>query len=240
MYAPYAFGPFHVDDALTFFDAYPPRDPIGVGLRGHLLAVRGDFAAAYAATARGRGMARELGLLTIAGAIEMQEAEVALVSGDPERAVAAGFAGIEQLEQAGEKAWLSTLAGQTAEALYRLGRDEEAWELTEKAETAGTGADITTRMLVSQVRAKLLVRRGDFEGAERLAREALSVGAGIDNIELLADAWRDLAIVLTAVGKVDEALEALAEAHSLYEGKGHTPGVTRIEELRAQLAATMS
>jgi tetratricopeptide (TPR) repeat protein len=141
------------------------------------------------------------------------------------------------LERLGEQGWLSTVAGHAAEALYRLGRDEEAWQLTEQAEKAGAPDDVITQMLIRQVRAKLLARLGKHEDAERIAREAVALGEPTDGLEVKAISFRDLAIVLAAAGKRDEALEALAEARVFYEEKGHTVGVARVEELRAELEA---
>lgn len=162
-----------------------------------------------------------------------------VLAGDPEAAVEAGFRGIEVLEEAGEQGWLSTLLGLTAEALYLLGRDAEAWELTEKSEAAGAADDVITQMLIRQVRATLLARRGALVEAQRLAGEAVELGAGTDALEAKANALRDLALVLTAAEKHKEALGSLIEAQRLYEQKGHTVGVARMEALRAQVSAIL-
>src|SRR5205085_11243642 len=160
-------------------------------------------------------------------------------AGDAGRAAEVALEGVAALDALGERGWLSTVAGHAAEALYRLGRDEEAWQLTVKAEEAGAADDVITQMLILQVRAKLLSRRGEHAEAERLAREAVAWGEPTDALEVKANSYRDLAIVLSAAAKPDEALAALAEARSLYEQKGHTVGVARVEELRAELGATL-
>jgi class 3 adenylate cyclase/tetratricopeptide (TPR) repeat protein len=239
LYAPYSFGPFTVEEGIEFFDAHPSTGSVAMSLRGGLESMRGDFAAAREAIAIGRERARELGQLTLLGALEMQEAESALVAGDAELALEAGLVGIELLERAGEQGWLSTLLGYTAEALYRLGRDEEAWQLTARAEEVGAEDDVMTLMLVRQVRGKLLARRGEFEEAERLAREAVALSPGPEDPVHHADALVDLGLVLAAVGKRDKALEALGDARSFYEGKGHTAGVAWVAELRSELGATL-
>jgi len=170
----------------------------------------------------------------------MQEAEIELHAGDAARAAEVGLEGVAALDALGERGWLSTVAGHAAEALYRLGRDEEAWGLTDKAEEAGAADDVITQMLIRQVRAKLLARRGEHEVAERLAREAVAWGEPTDALEYKANAFRDLAVVLVAAGKRDEAREALDEARSFYEQKGHTVGVAHVEELRAELDVTLT
>jgi hypothetical protein len=93
--------------------------------------------------------------------------------------------------------------------------------------------------LIRQVRAKILARRGELEEAQRLVCEAIALGEPTDSLEVKADAHHDHALVLGAAGKHDEALTALAEARSLYEQKGHTVGVARMEELRAELVASL-
>jgi class 3 adenylate cyclase/tetratricopeptide (TPR) repeat protein len=238
-YAPIAFGPFTIVDALAFFDANPTSNPLIRSLRAQLEAMRGEFALAREEINRGREEARELGQLTFLGGIEMGEIEVALTVGDAELALEAGRNGIEHLEQAGEQGWLSTLYGLTAEALYRLGRDDEAWGLTVRAEDAGAEDDVATLMIVRRVRAKLLARRGELEEAERLAREAVALVDPTDHVDAKADSYVDLASVLGAAGKRGEAIAALDAAGTFYEQKGHAVGVARVEALRSELVATL-
>jgi tetratricopeptide (TPR) repeat protein len=201
--------------------------------------MRGELALAREEINRARDEARELGQLTFLGALEMGATEVELTAGSAEAALEAGRVGIGHLEAAGEQGWLSTLFGYVAEALYRLGRDEEAWQLTTRAEEAGAEDDVMTLMLVRQVRSKLLARSGELEEAERLAREAVAMSPGPEDPVHHADALVDLAHVLAAAGKRDEALEVLSEAHTFFAGKGHTVGVARVEEMRSDLGATL-
>jgi hypothetical protein len=84
-----------------------------------------------------------------------------------------------------------------------------------------------------------LARRGDLAEAERLAREAVAWGEPTDALEIKADSHNDLATVLIAAGKRDEAFAALDEARALYEQKGHSVGVGRVERLRAELVASL-
>ncbi|HJQ74415.1 MAG TPA: adenylate/guanylate cyclase domain-containing protein [Gaiellaceae bacterium] len=239
LYAPYLFGPYTVEEGIEFYDAHPSREPVSLALRAHLLAMRGDFRASRDALSQAVEQARELGKLTMLGGIEGQVSECALLEGDAERALAACRRAIEHLERAGEQGWLSTTFGNTAEALYRLGRDEEAWALTDKAEAIGSEDDVMTHMLIRQVRGKLLARRGDHEAAERLAREAVALGDPTDQLEGKGLAFIDLAIVLAAAGRRGEALDALGTARVLFAEKGHVPGLARVEELRAELGATL-
>ena len=235
---PYAYGPFPVEEGIAFFDAHPAAGSFQPAFRGQLEAMRGNFEAARQAMGLARERAREFGQRLAEAGHSMQEAEVELHAGDAARAAEVALEGVAALDALGERGWLSTVAGHGAEALYRLGRDEEAWQLTDKAEEAGAADDVITQMLILQVRAKLLARRGEHAEAERLARSAVEWVEPTDALEYKANALRDLAIVLSAAGKSDEAIAALKQAQPLYEEKGHTVGVARVEALRAELAPT--
>jgi class 3 adenylate cyclase/tetratricopeptide (TPR) repeat protein len=234
------YGPFPVEEALAYLAASDASDAYIPSMSGQLEAMRGNFDAARRLIREGRAFAHEYGHRLVAAGISMQEEEVELTAGNAEAAAAAGFQGIADLSELGERGWLSTVAGHAAEALYRLGRDEEAWALTETADEAGAADDVITQMLILQVRAKILSRRGEHAEAERLAREAVGWGEPTDAPVHKADSHRDLAIVLAAAGKRGEALAALDAAQSLYAEKGHTVGVALMEEMRAGLGATLT
>jgi tetratricopeptide (TPR) repeat protein len=236
---PRLYGPFPVDEALTWFRANPHQAPFFASMCGQLEAMRGNFEVARRLISEGRDRANELGHGLMAAGIAMQEEEVELLADNPEAAVEAGLKGIAELGELGEKGWLSTVAGDAAEALYRLGRDEEAWQLTETAVEAGAADDVITQMLVLQVRAKILARRGELAEAERFARKAVAWGEPTDALDVKANAYRDLAIVLGAARKRDDALDALDHARPLYRQKGHTVGIAWVEELRSELVASL-
>jgi class 3 adenylate cyclase/tetratricopeptide (TPR) repeat protein len=236
---PRLYGPTPVDEALAWFETYYVKAVHSPAMRGQLEAMRGNREAARRLVAEARGRARELGQHLWAAGAAMNEAEVELNAGDPERAAEVALDGVAELDRLGEQGWLSTVAGWAAEALYRLGRDDQAWKLTETAERAGAPDDVITQMLIRQVRAKLLVRRGELAEAERLALGAVELGRPTDALEHKAAALRDLATVLIAAGNRDEALAALVEARDLYDQKGHTVGVARVDAMRAELGATL-
>ena len=235
----YMYGPFPVDEAIAWYGAHPSDHPFFLANLGQLEAMRGNIAVAREYYTKARAGGLERGQVLLAASTTMEAAEAELTAGDPERAAEIALEGVAELESLGEQGWLSTVAGHAAEALYRLGRDEEAWGLTERAEAAGAPSDVITQMLIRQVRGKILARRGRVEEAERLAREAVALGDPTDSLEVKANSKRDLAIVLVAAGKQDEALDALDEAQALFEEKGHSAGVARVEELRSELVASL-
>jgi class 3 adenylate cyclase/tetratricopeptide (TPR) repeat protein len=233
------YGPTPVEDALAWIEADAHSTPHMGSMRGQLEAMHGNFDEARRLIAETRGRARELGQHLWAAGEAMNEAEIELDAGNPERAAEVALQGVADLERLGERGWLSTVAGWAAEALYRLGRDDEAWRLTEVADEAGAPDDVITRMLIFQVRAKILARRGDHAEAEQLAHAAVAWGEPTDALAHKAHSYRDLAGVLAAAGKREEALAALDRAAALYVEKGHTVGVADVEAMRAELAANL-
>jgi class 3 adenylate cyclase/tetratricopeptide (TPR) repeat protein len=165
--------------------------------------------------------------------------EVELLAGDPVAAVAFAEEACPLFEEAGDRGWLSTAVGRLAHALYELDRLEEADAAAARSAELGASDDAFTQMLWRQARAKVLARRGDTDEAERLAREAVAIGAGAQMPDSLGDAQLDLAEVLRLAGKTDEAKAAFRAALDLYERKGNLAMAertgARLSELRASL-----
>ena len=69
----------------------------------------------------------------------------------------------------------------------------------------------------------MLAARGEFDEAERLARQAVELYAEAENPSAQADTWMDLAKVLRTARKAAEAEHAAREALALYERKGNHP-----------------
>ncbi len=101
-------------------------------------------------------------------------------AGDPAAAAAFAEEGCRLFEEAGDRAWLSSVVGKLAQALYQLDRLDEADAAAGRAAELGASDDALTQMLWRQVRAKVLARRGDPAEAERLAREAVAIGTATE------------------------------------------------------------
>ncbi len=138
----------------------------------------------------------------------------------------------------GDTAYLATSAGQLAEALYQQGRYADAWPATETSERNAAPDDFAAQMLWRGVRAKLLARRGAYQDAARLAREAVAIGEPSDYLFARGDSLRDLAEVLLLAGSRGDAMEAAKAAHALYTRKGDRVSAARVEHLMAGGHAT--
>jgi tetratricopeptide (TPR) repeat protein len=168
-----------------------------------------------------------------ARATALTSADVELLAGDPAAAAAFGEEGCRLFDELGERSYLSTAAGNLAQALYQLDRLDEADDWAGSAAKLGASDDAITQMLWRQVRAKVLARRGEHGEAERLAREAVSTAEETDMPDAQGDVYADLAEVLFLADRSQEAAEALEQAVERYERKGN---VVSTELAQARLA----
>ena len=178
----------------------------------------------------GRGTSVALSLT-----LAMQAPEIERLAGDPAKAVEFSKLGCAMLEEAGERSWLSTALGLAGEAYYDLGDLDNAMEAANRAAELGASDDVLTQMLVRQVKAKVLARRGDLEQAERLAREAAELSDPVDIVLAKGEAYEDLGHVLYLAGKTAEAQRAVERAVEIYDAKG---AVAMSERARRMLAAS--
>ena len=139
--------------------------------------------------------------------------------------------------EAGERGYLSTFAGDLANALAALGRVDEAEEWAGRSAELGGSDDLATQMLWRQARARVHALRGQPAEAERLAREAISLIETTDDAIFQPDAWVTLGEVLALGGKSREAEAALEEALGRYERKGNLVMADRTRHRLTELKA---
>jgi class 3 adenylate cyclase/tetratricopeptide (TPR) repeat protein len=237
-------GSTPVHEALARFEevraSAGPNRKLEVALletRAPLEAMQGRFDVARDLIAQARALAEELGLQVLVDSHTGPSAGgVELLAGDPAAAERELRPACEGLERVGELGFLSSAAPLLVDALIAQGRDEEAFELTERwrPERLTVPEDADAQAAWRGVRAKLLARRGEFEEAERLGREAVTIATGTDFPYLRAGALADLAEVLRLVGRPDESSAALKEAIGLYEQKGNVVAANTLRGLLAE------
>ena len=119
----------------------------------------------------------------------------------------------------------------------RAGRYEEAERFIEVSVEAGSADDRATQTLWRSARAKVTAAQGDFEAAERLAREAVEIVELTDWLNTRGDALVDLADVLRLAGRPAEARAPLDEAIHLFEQKGNVVAEQRARVTLGELQA---
>jgi predicted ATPase/class 3 adenylate cyclase len=231
------FGPAPVTDAIRRCEEI--RVEVGGNLGSVAWTVRslaglhamdGRFELARQLLAESKSIFEELGQ-TLNSSVSHVDGIVEMLAGDPEAGERHLLEGYRALDGMGDRAFLSTTAGYLAQALSAQGRDEEAQRYTEISEELAARDDLLTQVIWRSARGGIQARKGRFEEAEALARDAVAMSQSTDFVNTRADALVDLARVLHLGGRPDEARSAAAEGLVLYELKGNSvaAGKTRAD-----------
>jgi class 3 adenylate cyclase/tetratricopeptide (TPR) repeat protein len=238
------FGATPVSELLAWLDENVPqagRDHVLGAYRAGALAMLGRFDEARALLAEARAeLAERGGGVLLAATTAFFAVWVELWADDPAAAGDLGTAGFRLFEELGEVSSLSTAAAYLAQALYALERLDEADAWAGRTAELGASDDVSSEMLWRQVRAKVRACRGEHAEAERLAREAVTIGEGTDGLNWQGDAYADLAEVLLLGGQADEAIAALKRALERYERKENLVMADRVRDRLATAAAQTS
>jgi class 3 adenylate cyclase/tetratricopeptide (TPR) repeat protein len=226
-------GTTSAPDLLAWIDDHEPR------------AERDQFLRAYRADALGmlgrsdeaRAILREIraefasqGGVLLANILAFESVWVELWAGDPAAAVAFGAEGCRLHDELGEESGLASAAGYLADALFLVGRLDEAEAWTTRAQDLGATGDLEKEVVWRRVRAKVLARRGMHAEAQRLAAEAVAIGEETDILNAQGDAYADLAETYFLAGREEGALEAVAHARDRFDRKGNVASLARLEE----------
>jgi class 3 adenylate cyclase/tetratricopeptide (TPR) repeat protein len=230
-------GSTPVTELLAWQDEQDPLDQRSYWLRAH----RTGALAMLGRSEEARVLLAELqtelvergGAKAVLAAVGGYALMIELLGGDPEAAAAAGEESCRMREELGRWSELSTEAGGLALVYCDLERLDDAERWTARAAELGTEEDAVTQMLWRQARARVLVRRGEHEEAERLARMAIEIADTTEDLNSKAEARADLAEVLVLAGRPDEAGPVVEEALARFEAKEN---VVRAGQMRTRLA----
>ena len=197
-------------------------------LLASLLAMNGSYERARTLAGRGLSMLEELGLEVEVASARLESWRVEMFAGDVEAAERELRHAYDLLVAAGERYFLSTIAGLLGQTLYALERFDEVEPLCELARELATEDDVDTQALWRCVLGKLEAREGSFDEAERLIGEALEILAPTDAVLFEFGALLDLAEVRRLAGR-DGVADTLSAARDLASAKG-SPVMTRAAE----------
>jgi DNA-binding SARP family transcriptional activator len=219
-------GPRPVDEALADVNAMLEADDGDFALEGCLLigagwleAMRGRSDEGRRLLALGANRLDDLGLLVIRARWDCFAVEAELAAGDAAAADLIARRALETLEAIGDEGNASMVTFARAEALYRLGRDDEAEVCLARKEVVERPPPLYLARR-QRTQAKLLARRGKAAAAEALARETIALLHATDAVVLRADAHMSLCEALLAGARPMEAETAAETAVALYEAKG--------------------
>ena len=142
-----------------------------------------------------------------------------LKTGDPAAAEPHLRRAYESWDEIGEAISGQWAALDLARSLLERGEIDEAEQLARRVEELAAPGNRPPQVGWRGVRARTLARRGELDAAEAVAREGLALADGSDWLELQGDARVDLAQVLEAAGKTEEAAALLRAAVELFDRK---------------------
>jgi len=222
-----ASGSRPADEALQKLDALLPKNPGPFALlaRARLLAMLGRFAEASPIVEEARDREREL-----AGDnwMDWVPAEIAALEGDHDTAVDYLLPFCDFLEKRDQRFYLSTVAPMLGRELCALGRHDEAERYARLGRELDVPQNVLGQATTRQVQALVHASRDALAEAEVLAHEAVRLIDSTDGLNYQADARCDLAEVLSAAGRTDEAAEALEQALERYERKMNLAMVAQV------------
>lgn len=166
-------------------------------------------------------------VVAVEGRAEML-GRIELLAGDPAAAERALREGYDFLEELGERSYLSTLAAMLARAALEQDQIDDADRFATISEETTEEDDAGSGILFHSIRARIDSQRGNHDSAESHARQAIDIAATTDYLDLQAGAALDLAEVLTAAGRLEEAQAAATDARERFKRKGNIPGVAAV------------
>jgi class 3 adenylate cyclase/tetratricopeptide (TPR) repeat protein len=232
---PLTFGPLPASEALAKLDSFIAMadrpHPGELQLRAVMLAMRGQIDEAWTEGVLAAEQARELGIH--AGPTFL--AELALIAGDRQAADEYLRESCEEMEARGATAQLSTYVALRGRVVCLLGRPDEAERLARKGRDLCDPDDVWTQALWREAQALVHSARGEHAEAVLLAREAIDWWSRTDSLPRQGEGYCDLAEVLEAAGRRDEAIDAWRDALDCYERKEVLPLAERVRERLAAL-----
>ena len=197
-----------------------------------LVAQTGAFARAHALSSSATDTYEELGHRTSAATFSSAIlGEVHLLAADVAAAEEHFRRLCDELEATHAYSHLASAAGGLAEALFRLGRLDEAYAWTGVAERHSADDDLDALVLWMPVRAKVVAVQGRYEDGAALAAKAVRLAETTDALNRHAKALQDLGVALSVGERAEEARASFEAALGLYEAKGNTVEAGRVRAL---------
>jgi len=184
----------------------------------------------------GRELLRDLGDVIWWGGSSMITAEMELLAGNAEAAYEALALGHERLAESSETGYLATVVGLQAQAALELGREDEALELAADTERIAAADDFEPHARYRLVRGRVMARRGDFEQADELLRQAAEIIDPTDYVILHLDLAFARAEVDRLAGRPEAEREVLETALPIAERKQNLVAVDRMRARLAELS----
>ncbi len=203
--------------------------------RGQLARLEGRFSDARQFIEQALEGFQALGMRELEASSDGERGVCELSAGDPAAALVWLLRGDAILAELGQHAVRSTIQARIAQTHWLLGDPRSARRAAELAERLSALEDILNFAITHRVRARLALSEHNPEGAVRWGSSAVAHAFRTDSLEVRADATLDLACVLEAVGRREDAVPEARVALELFTAKGHRPGMDRARAVLARL-----
>jgi class 3 adenylate cyclase/tetratricopeptide (TPR) repeat protein len=200
-------------------------------------AMQGRFDEARALLAEARAILEELGRTVDIQTLAFWIGPLELMAGNAAEAERVSGEACAFLEAAGERGWLSTMAGFRSTALYELGRLDEAEVAALQSRAAATSDDANAQAGWRAALAKVLAHKGEHEEAARLVEEAIAFTERTDELDNQGYLYLDAARVYQLADNAGRAETALRAALERFEQKGNAVLAQRARALLRELGA---
>lgn len=195
-------------------------EAILLGALAQLQAMAEEFEGARESYHREQEILNELGSGIDASSTSIDSGRVELLAGDAEAAERELRRDYDALEALGEAYLRSTVAAMLSEALWELGRLDDADEMAGIAASLADEDDVVSQVGWRTTRAKVLAARGETSEAIELAEAGVAAAAATEEVNLHADALIALSFVRSRAGQENESSAALDAALELLRSKG--------------------
>ena len=184
-----------------------------------------------------RGLAEEFGQRWALAQTDWWAGLVEALGGELERAESRLRAAHAISLEMGIRRMAGQIAGDLAEVVYGLGRQEEAFAIAEELRTNPPAHDLMVLNMWRGPHGKVLAARGRSAEAEREVREYVLFAERLRAAMVAGRSQMDLAEVLMLAGRKDEAVQAMIRAAQWFAEKGSLPSVRDVERSIERLRA---
>jgi len=206
-------------------------------MRGNLLAHLGRVEEGRALLEEARQIFAELGHREGLSLLPFATGRIELIEGDPVAAERELRAGVELMEEIGDRSRAASLVPLLADALTDQNRIDEAEQLLKMAREYAPKDDPNAEAFRRAAEARVLVRRGAFDEAVRAASEGIAMAKKTQELLTLPDLLVYQAEVLEMAGQPEAAEAALREAADAAARKGSLGYLQHVNDRLAALTA---
>ncbi|HEX7311928.1 MAG TPA: adenylate/guanylate cyclase domain-containing protein [Gaiellaceae bacterium] len=210
---------------------------VAMVMRGCLKGMRGEFGEARSDVAAGRARLQEMNRASAWAGTAMVDADLELLAGDAAAAARALEAAYESMRSRAKTGYVATIVGFRAAASLDLGREDEALAFADETAKIAQPDDFEPLARQSCVRARVLARRGDHEGAAEAIKAAIALTESTEYPFLREYVAMSAAEVARLAGRLNEERAALEEALRLAELKGDVVTAAKARDVLAKNAS---